>query len=142
MKKLILLLAIALNVQFGFSQKEGSFLISDSPLDKLWESVDGKNGGAPMAGMPQQFFFLIADGSKGSMMAPFEMEDYGFACPTYFTISLDTKYLYLDINEPCELDLPEEKLFVKIGFKISDDGSRLTLIVDKEKFDYKEWKTD
>ena len=47
----------------------------NSPIDHLRESVDGKDGGAPMVGMTQQFFFLLSDGAEGSMMAPFEMDD-------------------------------------------------------------------
>lgn len=112
---------------------------SGSPVDKLWESVDGKDGGAPIADMNQQFFFLIPDGSEGSMMAPFEMEDMGFACPSYFTVSIDDKFLYLDIHEPCAVDLPEEERFVKVKYNVNKDQTELTLIVDGKKYVYKEW---
>ena len=112
---------------------------SGSPIDELWESVDGKDGGTPITGMNQQFFFLIPDGAEGSMMAPFEMEDYGFACPSYFTVSMDKKFLYLDIHDPCALEWPEDDLFIKIGYKINKDHSLLTLILDGKSYVYKHW---
>ena len=73
-------------------------------------------------------------------MAPFEMEGMGFACLTYFSVSLDDTYLYLKIGEVCQLDLPEQDKYVKIAYEISKDSNTLTLIVDGKRFDYKEWE--
>ena len=73
------------------------------------------------------------------MMAPFEMEEMGFACPSYFTVSMDEEFLYLDVHDPCAIDLPEDERFVKIKYRINSDHSVLTLIVDGEEYDYKEW---
>jgi hypothetical protein len=46
----------------GWSQLDGEYLESFSPVDKLSELANG-GGGAEIAGMDQQFFFLISDGS-------------------------------------------------------------------------------
>ncbi|MFK7787752.1 MAG: hypothetical protein AB8B56_21705 [Crocinitomicaceae bacterium] len=138
--KFILFAAFSFALTFTSSaQKDGEYLTNDSPVNNLWESVDGEDGGAPILESSQQFFFLIPDGSDGSMMAPFEMEDLGFACPSYFTVSMDKKYLYLDIHESCELGLPEDELYVKIQYSINTDGTILTLIVDGENYNYKKW---
>jgi hypothetical protein len=122
------------------AQKDGAYLTSESPVNQLWEHVDGE-GGAEIADMDQQFFFLIPDGSSESMMAPFEMDGMGFACPTNFVISLDDTYLYLEIvGEPCEVDLPEEERYIKIQYEMSTDGKILMLIVDGKKTKYQEWQ--
>jgi hypothetical protein len=55
---------------------------------------------------------------------------------------MDKSYLSLDISEPCELDLTENELFVKVGYSINKEETILTLVVDGEKFQYKEWETD
>ncbi|MFT5858464.1 MAG: hypothetical protein ACI865_000552 [Flavobacteriaceae bacterium] len=137
--KTVLALIILLTSSMSFSQKDGKYLASGSPVDNLWEYAAGE-GGAEIVGMDQQFFFLIPEGSEGSMMAPFEMEGMGFACPTYFSVSLDDTYLYLQIGEACEMDMPEEDKYVKVAYKLSADGKTLTLITNGQSFDYVEWQ--
>jgi hypothetical protein len=138
MKFTLLTIFLTLSIS-AFSQKEGKFLERDNPVNNLWESVDGEETGARILDSRQQFFFLIPEGSEGSMAAPFEMEDLGVACPSYFVVSLDEQFLYLDFYETCELGIPEEELFVKLKYSISTDGTRLTLTVDGEDSVYKEW---
>jgi hypothetical protein len=139
MKRITLVLSLIIS-SITFAQKDGAYLTSESPVNQLWEHEAGE-GGAEIAGMDQQFFFLIPDGSSSSMMAPFEMEGMGFACPTEFVISLDDTYLYIEIaGEPCAVDLPEEEKYIKIQYEMSTDGKTLVLIVDGVRTKYIEWQ--
>ena len=136
------LLALLFVATTAFSQKDGKYLADDDPVNNLWEYVgDNHEDSAPLMGMGQQFFFLIGGGSENSLMAPFEMEGMGFACPTKFIASSDAKYIYVDIvGEPCEVDLPENERYFKVAYSINTAGTVLTLIVDGKKYDYKPWE--
>ena len=140
MKVMVVLLGLA--ICFGtYAQKDGKYLPDGHPTDQLWEFDGNKDYAAPIVGdMAQQFFFLIPDGSEKSMMAPFEMEGMGFACPTYFTVSVDDDYLYLDVGESCQIDLPEEEKYIKLKYRV--DGKSLILTIDGMDYRYKEWRTE
>lgn len=133
---LILLLLISI---YGFSQKDGKYLTEDDPVNNLWE-YDGEEyeEGAPMAGMGQRFFFLLAGGSGDCMMAPFEM-DGGFACPNHFKVSKDSKYLYIDLLDTCQVDYPEDERYFKVEYELDEKNMVLYLIVDGEKYRYLKW---
>jgi hypothetical protein len=158
MKFSLYFLFLFLQVFLLSAQKEGKYLSETDPLNTTWEFdiatrkdveeneeseeeyVEGD--GAPMVGdMGQQFFFLVGGESDQNMMAPFEMEGMGFACPSYFQISKDTKFLYLKIGQCCQLDLPESEKYVKVGYKLHKEIGRLILTYKGKDYVYKKWKS-
>jgi hypothetical protein len=139
MNRLLLLCFLILS-GVSIAQKDGKYFSDDDPVNYLWELVNSEADGAMMAGEAQQFFFIIGGGSEKSMMAPFEMEGMGFACPTYFKASSDSKYIYIDIiGDPCALGLPMDQRYFKVAYSINTSGTILSLIVDGKKSDYKHW---
>ncbi len=140
-KSFLILMALFFGLS-TFAQKDGKYLVSDDPVCELWEfeGDEEKEEGAPIIDeMAMQYFFLVTKDSRLSMMSPFYMEDMGFACPTYFEVAKDKKFLYLDIKDACRLDLPEEEKYVKLRYELEDDGKRLILIIGKNKYAYKHW---
>jgi hypothetical protein len=139
MKSILLLVLLTFSITNGFSQKKGKYLSESDPLGQLWEFNGDPEMAAPLLPeMPQQFVFLIPDGSTGSMLAAFEMEG-DFACPTYAIASSDVKMLYLDIQESCMEDLTDADKFVAVAYKMSKDGSQLELELNGVKYLYKLW---
>ena len=133
---LLLLASIA-----GLAQKNGQYLPSGHPADGLWEFDGNKDNAAPIVSdMAQQFFFLIPEGSENSMMAPFSMDGKGFACPTKFKVSVEGEYLYLEIGESCQVDLPEEEKYIQL--KYERIGDLLVLTIDGIEYPYREWGTE
>jgi hypothetical protein len=143
--KLLYGILILLNAQFIHAQKEGTYLSINDPVCTLWELIkkDENEKGAPLAGINQQFFFLVSDGSPISMMAPYEIEGgLGPGCPTFFTVSKDDHYFYIELvenREPCVTDLGKEQKFFKVEYTLTMKNTELWLIVDSNTYRYRKW---
>lgn len=156
---ILLVLFISLSIQ-GIAQKKGTFFKADNPICQLWEyqvpeisnseeeeMTDEKyekimalqQGPKLFAGLNQTIFFLLADGSQESIMAAFEDREIGFACPTYFQASYDSKFIYCKVGESCALDVPESEKFIAISYTYDATTNQLTLIVDGVSFLFVPW---
>lgn len=143
MTKAFLLFCTLCITPFTFAQKDGTYLSDGDPVNNLWEFVGkGENAAPLVGGEGQKFLFLLGEGSNQCMMSPFEDKDYGFACPTYFTVSSDIEYLYLDIHDSCVLSLSEDDKYVKVKYKMSKDGSELQLTVNGKNYLYRDWNSE
>lgn len=162
-KILLLLLPALLAFATANAQKKGKFFKESDPVCNLWQlevapieyndeedysdeeayadEESGWDGPLLFAGMGQQFFFLIPDGSEKSMMAIFYDEEMGgFACPTYFQASYDKDYIYCKIGESCALDIPESEKFVALKYAYDAVTDKLTLFVDDKPYVFVKWE--
>lgn len=71
------------------------------------------------------------------MMCPIYIEEEGFACPIYFKVRYDEKYIYGLISFSCVVDLPKKDKSFKVKYKYNKLLNMLMLIYQGKYYNYK-----